>query len=152
MAGRQPYRRWMVALASAAALGWAAGAGAEAPKPGPFDHTPVVPELAVDGAAVVGGKVVATMAVMARETLADVRIQVELPQGVERTDGELSWNGPMAAGEIRIMAISAKLAKPGRQQIVGRVTLSGGAPAPIVLTTERWLEVKPNAPATPRKK
>jgi hypothetical protein len=129
----------------------ATAALAETSETDPFATTPVLPELAVDGVTVVGGEIVATMAVMARESLADVQIRVELPAGVELSAGEPSWNGPMAAGEIRIVEVSAKLVKAGRRLIIGRVVLAGGAPTPTVLTTDQQIDVKPSAPAaTPR--
>lgn len=114
------------------------------------ESDPVVPELAVAGVEVVGGEAVATMTVMARRPVADVQIQVELSDGLERTAGEPAWRGGMAAGEVRIVEISFKLLKPGRRQVVGRVTLPADQapkPSPVVLTVDHWLEVKPAAPS-----
>ena len=119
------------------------------------ESAPVVPELVVDGVEVVGGEAVATMTVMARQSVADVQIQVELSDGLERTTGEPAWRGQMAAGEVRIVEISIKLLTPGRRHIVGRVTLPAdraSSSAPAVLTTDRWLEVQPAASRTPAKK
>ncbi len=108
---------------------------------------PVVPELTVGGGEVVGSKVVATMTVMARRPLADVQIRLELSDGLERTAGEPMWRGRMAAGEVRVVEIAVKLLKPGRQQVIGRVQLQDAREqrAPAVFTTDRWLDVKPNA-------
>ena len=103
---------------------------------------PVVPELAVGGVEVVGSEVVATMTVMARTDLPNVQIQIELPEGLERTAGEPTWRGQMAAGEVRIVEIAAKLLTPGRQQLVGRVRLSDQH-TPAVYTADRWLDVQP---------
>ncbi|MEW6325111.1 MAG: hypothetical protein AB1515_06965 [Nitrospirota bacterium] len=153
--------RSAMAVFALALTAWAVGSAADVPVPptpaelqlNQFGNAPIVPELAVDGVAVVGGEIVATMAVMAREPMADVQIQLELPGGVERTAGELSWSGPLAAGEVRIVEISAKLLAPGRRQIVGRVKVPKGDAEPTVLTTDRWLDIAPNAPpAKPRKK
>ena len=143
--------QWVMIALAVTALAVAAGAGAQAPEPGPFDRTPVVPELAVAGVEVLGGEIVATFAVMAREAQTDVQIQLELPEGLTVAAGQPSWRGEMAAGQVQVVEISAKLMKPGRQRIVGRVTLSSSSPSPTVLTTDRWVDVKPSFPSRPRK-
>ncbi len=105
---------------------------------GVVESDPVVPELEVAGVEVVGGGAVVTMTVMARRAVTDVQIQVELSDGLERTAGEPTWSGGLAAGEVRIVEISVKLLKPGRRQVIGRVTLPadhGPNPSPVVLTT-----------------
>jgi hypothetical protein len=109
---------------------------------------------------VVGGTVTVTLAVMARVAQADAQLRIELPQGVTLEKGAPEWRGEMAAGQVQVIEIFAKLVKPGGYRIVGRVTLNGGGagdgagdgPVPTVLTVERALEVKAAAPPTkPRK-
>jgi len=112
--------------------------------PGSIDGVPVVLDLSVDGNQTVGGGIVATFAVMARESLSSVQIQLVLPDGIHKTAGEPTWQGPMAAGEVRIVELSAELSAPGPQRIVGRVTVppatEGGAPQ--VLTADREWQVE----------
>ena len=138
-----------VTLAAVLTAGWpAASTGLAATEAGPL--APVVLELAVDGVMVIDGEIVATMTVMARETLSRVQIQVELPAGVERTAGDPSWSGPMAAGEVRIVEVSATLKDAGRRQIIGRVMLAPEG-TPIALTTSQWVDVQPgSAPVNPK--
>lgn len=147
--------RWTIMTAIVASISVAVAEIAPSPpSPGQTEapaQAPLVPELIVAGPPVVGGEIVATLAVMAMEEMTHVQIQIELPSGVERTAGELSWSGSLAAGEVRVLEVSVKLLKPGRRQLVGRVTLSTGAAPPTVLTTDRWLEITPAAPAKPRK-
>jgi hypothetical protein len=146
----------VLVMVSAAAF----SAAAQLAEPGPFDHSPVVPEIAVQGAETAGGTVTVTLAVMARVAQADAQLRIELPQGVTLEKGAAEWRGEMAAGQVQIVEISAKLMKPGVHQIVGRVTLDGSGagdgagdgPAPTVLTVERVIEVKGAAsPSKPRK-
>jgi hypothetical protein len=110
-------------------------------------------DLSVDGNQTVGGGIVATFAVMARQLLGSVRIELVLPEGIQKTAGEPTWQGPMAAGEVRIVEISAELSVPGVQRIVGRVTLSAGAAGgpSTVLTAEREWEVQPDPAAMPHR-
>jgi hypothetical protein len=112
--------------------------------PGAIDGAPVVLDLSVDGNQTVGGGIVATFAVMARESLGSVRIELVLPDGIHMTAGEPKWQGPMAAGEVRIVELSAELSAPGSQRIVGRVTMPPAAEggAPQVLTADREWEVE----------
>lgn len=114
------------------------------PPPSSIDGVPVVLDLSVDGNQTVGGGIVATFAVMARESLGSVHIELVLPDGIQKTAGEPTWQGPMASGEVRIVELSAALSAPGVQRIVGRVTLppdpQGGAPK--LLTAEREWQVE----------
>jgi hypothetical protein len=110
-------------------------------------------DLSVDGNQTVGGGIVATFAVMAHRSLENVQIELVLPEGIRKTAGEPTWQGSMAAGEVRIVELSAELSAPGLKRIVGRVTLppaaAGGAPQ--VLTADREWEVEKAAPAKPHK-
>jgi hypothetical protein len=108
---------------------------------------PVVLDLAVDGNHTVGGGIVATLAVMAKQSLERVHIQIVLPAGVQQTAGDAAWEGPMTAGEVRIVELSARLSAPGSKRFLGRVTLPAGS----VLTVERTLDVQPAPPAKPKK-
>lgn len=112
--------------------------------PGLINGAPVVLDLSVDGNQTVGGGIVATFAVMARRSLSSVQIQLVLPDGIQKTAGEPKWEGPMAAGEVRIVELSAELSTPGPQRIIGRVTVpptaEGGAPQ--VLTADREWQVE----------
>jgi hypothetical protein len=112
--------------------------------PGSIDGEPVVLDLSVDGNQTVGGGIVATFAVMARESLGSVQIELVLPDGIHKTAGEPKWQGPMAAGEVRIVELSAELSAPGSQRIIGRVTVppAAGGGAPQVLTADREWEVE----------
>jgi hypothetical protein len=111
--------------------------------PGAITGVPVVLDLSVDGNRTVGGGIVATFAVMARKSLGSVQIELVLPEGIHKTAGEPTWQGPMAAGEVRIVEVSAELSAPGVKKIVGRVTMPSDAAggAPHVLTAEREWEV-----------
>ena len=112
--------------------------------PSAISGVPVVLDLSVDGNHTVGGGIVATFAVMARESLGSVRIELDLPDGIHKTAGEPTWQGPMAAGEVRIIELSAELSTPGAQRIIGRVTVPPAAEggSPQVLTADREWEVE----------
>jgi hypothetical protein len=118
-----------------------------------IESASVALDLTVDGNQTVGGGIVVTFAVMAHQALDSVQIQLILPEGVQKTAGEPTWQGPMAAGEVRIVELSAELSAPGVQRIVGRATVPpdtvGGAPR--LLTAEREWEVQPASPAKPHK-
>jgi hypothetical protein len=121
--------------------------------PSSIDGVPVVLDLSVDGNQTVGGGIVATFAVMARESLSSVQIQLVLPDGIHKTAGEPTWQGPMAAGEVRIVELSAELFSPGVQRIIGRVTVPPAAEggAPQVLTADREWEVEKGPEGKPHK-
>jgi len=106
--------------------------------------SPVVLDLDVGGNEVVGGGIVATFAVMAQRLLEPVRIEIILPEGIQKTAGELTWQGAMGPGEVRIVEISAQLSSPGSKKFIGKVTLPPSSPggAPQVLTVEKMWEVK----------
>lgn len=109
-----------------------------------IESASVALDLSVDGNRTVGGGIVATFAVMAHRSLENVRIELVLPEGIQKTTGEPTWKGAMAAGEVRIVELSAELSAPGMKRIVGRVTVpsadAGGAPN--VVTAEREWEVE----------
>jgi len=117
------------------------------------DSAPAVLEFDVGGDQGVGGGIVATFSVMAQRPMDPVRIEIVLPDGVQKTAGELSWQGPIAGGEIRIVEISARLSTPGSKRFLGKVTLppaaAGGAPQ--LLTVEKTFDVQPASPTTPKK-
>ncbi len=117
------------------------------------DATPITMDLDVGGNRVVGGGIVATLAVMARKSLEPVQLQIVLPDGVQQTAGDAAWEGAMTAGEIRMVKVSARLLTPGSKRFFVRVTLPPGAAGGVakVLTMERTLDVQP-APAEKPKK
>ncbi|HUJ79795.1 MAG TPA: hypothetical protein VLY45_05730 [Nitrospiria bacterium] len=101
-------------------------------------------DLSVDGNRSVGGGVVVTFAVMAHRKLDSARIELILPEGMQKTAGEPAWEGAIAAGEVRIVEVSAELSTPGTKRIIGRVNIpsetAGGASQ--VVTAEREWEVE----------
>lgn len=118
------------------------------PKLPDADGTPLTIDLDVGGSQVVGGGIVATFAVMARQLQEKVQIQIVLPDGVQQTAGDAAWEGTMGPGEVRIVEVSAKLSSPGSKRFIGRVTLPG-KPA---LTVERTFDVQPApSPVKPKK-
>jgi len=116
------------------------------------DVAPIILDLDVGGNQSVGGGIVATFLVMARRSLDPVKIEIVLPEGIQKTAGELTWQGPMGPGEVRIVEISAQLSSSGSKRFLGRVTLPAAAGgAPQVLTVERTWDVQPGPAVKPKK-
>lgn len=117
------------------------------------DATPITIDLAVDGNRTVGAGIVAALAVMARKSLEPLQLQIVLPDGVQQTAGDAAWEGAMAAGEIRMVKVSARLLTPGSKKFLVRVTLPPGAAGGVakVLTMERTVDVQAGPAEKPKK-